>query len=323
MTNSGLLNITSYPNTNGATLSINSDIVNNGLASLLFGYNTNGATTNINNVTVSGVISGAAKVATYGTNGSLYTFSGPNTYTGETTLDGGTLSLGYSGSIETTPVITVNSNAILDVSGVAFTLGVGQTLKGNGSINGDVTANGTLSPGASVGTLTFNNNLTINGNLLFELNKSLVQSNDMINVLGTLNNTGAGKLTVSNLGPGLVAGDKFTLFSQSLPNGQNLTIVPPSGVAFTNTLADDGSITVLSAPPIVADYPTNIAFSVSGGKLMLSWPATHQGWYAQSNSVSVSSSSNWHDVPGSQIGTNLTITINPALPNVFYRLRHP
>ena len=309
------------------TLELSGSIETGAGSALVLGRRSTHTTTLTNlaqTIIVSGAIAGAGAVQTESTtNASLFTLAGANTYTGSTTVSGGTLSLGYTGSISNSPVITVSSNAILDVSGVAFALGVGQTLKGNGSINGDVTADGTLSPDASVGTLTFNNNLIINGNLLFELNKSLVQSNDMIAVLGTLNNTGTGKLTVSNLGPGLVAGDKFTLFSQSLPNGQSLTLVPPPGVTFTNTLAEDGSITVLSAPPIVADYPTNIAFSFSGGALMLSWPATHQGWYAQSNSVSVSSSSNWHDVPGSQTGTNLTITINPALTNVFYRLRYP
>ena len=275
-------------------------------------------------IIVSGAIVGAGAVQTESTtNASLFTVSGANTYTGDTTVNGGTLSLGYTGSISNSPVITVNSNATLDVSGVAFTLGVGQTLRGSGSINGSVTADGLVSPGPSVATLTFSNDLTINGKLRFHLNKALAPSNDVINVIGTLNNTGTGTLTVSNLGPGLVAGDKFTLFSQSVPNGQNFTLVPPPGVTFTNTLADDGSITVLSAPPIVADYPTNLAFSVSGGALTLSWPSTHQGWYAQSNSVGVASGSDWHDVPGSQAGTNLTMTINPAQANVFYRLRHP
>lgn len=319
VTNSGVLNITSYPNTNGATLTINSDIVNNGLASLRFGYNTNGATTNINNVTVSGIISGAATVATYGTNGSLYTFLAPNTYTGDTILNGGTLSLGYSGSIAATPVITVNSNATLDVSGVAFTLGTGQTLRGSGSINGNMTADGTIAPGPYVGTLTFTNDLTINGNLMFKLNKSLAQSNDVIHILGTLNNAGNGTLTVSNAGPGLVAGDRFTLFSQLVPNGQNLTIVPPAGVTITNNLADDGSITVLTAPPV----PTSITYSFNGSTLSLSWPASHLGWYAQSNSVSVASSNSWFDVPGSPGATSLSVPINPALTNVFYRLRQP
>jgi hypothetical protein len=39
--------------------------------------------------------------------------------------------------------------------------------------------------------------------------------------------------------------------------------------------------------------------------------------------VSVADSTSWHDIPGSQSGTNLTITIDPAKPEIFYRLRKP
>src|SRR6185295_16773409 len=82
-----------------------------------------------------------------------------------------------------------------------------------------------------------------------------------------------------------------------------------------------GSITVLASG--VASNPTNITFNVSGNTLSLTWPGSHLGWIAQSNSVNVASGSSWFDIAGSQSGTNLNITINPALANVFYRLRHP
>jgi autotransporter-associated beta strand protein len=275
-------------------------------------------------VTVSGVITGPGAVLTESTtNASLFTLSAANTYTGETTLNGGTLSLGYSGSIATTPVITVNSNAILDVSGVAFTLGVGQKLAGNGTVNGNVAADSVIRPGAPVGTLTFNNDLTINGNLVFDLNKSLAQSNGAIHVVGTLANTSVGTLTVSNLGPGLVAGDKFTLFNQPLPNGLSLTIIPPAGVTFTNQLADDGSLTVLTAPPLVNTNPTNITTSLSGNILTLSWPADYLGWRLLTNSVSATDTNAWFTYPGSATATNVVIPINPAKPHVFFRMIYP
>ncbi len=41
----------------------------------------------------------------------------------------------------------------------------------------------------------------------------------------------------------------------------------------------------------------------------------------QSNSVSVANSNDWFDVAGSDGVTNLSCTINPALTNVFYRMR--
>ena len=168
-------------------------------------------------------------------------------------------------------------------------------------------------------TSTFNQSLTVNGNLVFDLNKSLAPSNDVINVVGTLNNTGAGTLTVSNLGPALVAGDKFTLFSQSLPNGQNLTIVPPPGVTFTNNLADDGSITVLTAAPLTP--PTLSYTHLGGGQLRFSW-ADSGVLQSQTNSRIVGLSTNWHDYPSGAVSP-VTVTIDPANGSVFYRLALP
>lgn len=82
-----------------------------------------------------------------------------------------------------------------------------------------------------------------------------------------------------------------------------------------------GSITVLAST--IAAYPTNITASVNGNSLSLTWPATHLGWIAQSNSVSLANTNFWFDIAGSQSATNLNVIINPATPNVFYRLRHP
>jgi len=95
-----------------------------------------------------------------------------------------------------------------------------------------------------------------------------------------------------------------------------------TGVTGADTLTSAaGSITVLAAT-----IPTNsppIGFSFSGNTLSLTWPGTYQGWIAQSNSVNLANTNYWFDIAGSQAATNLTVTLNPALTNVFYRLRHP
>jgi hypothetical protein len=179
-----------------------------------------------------------------------------------------------------------------------------------------------LAPGdATVGALTINGDLTINGNLRFKLDKSSPLTSDLVVVSGSLQNGGTGTLAVTNLGPALVSGDTFVLFSQPLSNGGALTIAGPAGVTFANLLAANGSIQVLSAP--TATNPTNLVFSISSGTLQLSWPADHLGWYAQSNSVGLANSNFWFDIPGSQMGTNLSITINPSLPQMFYRMHRP
>lgn len=255
------------------------------------------------------------------------TLGGVNTYTGGTVVSNGTLALGVAGSIASSAGVEVRSNATFDVSAVSFTLGAAQTLKGGGTVNGNVTANGTIAPGDGVGTLTFNNDLNIAGNLTVELDKSQVQTSDYCQVAGVLVNSGTGTVTVTNLGPALATNDTFALFSQPVANGGALTITsgPGSGVVWTNLLAVDGTIKVLSVPNAVASNPTNITFSASGGTLALSWPTDHLGWIlqVQTNALSVGLKTNWFDVPGSQSMTATNIGVTAVTPTVFYRLRHP
>ncbi|MEI6078919.1 MAG: hypothetical protein WCS94_25325, partial [Verrucomicrobiota bacterium] len=68
----------------------------------------------------------------------------------------------------------------------------------------------------------------------------------------------------------------------------------------------------------------NIQFSVSGGKtLNLTWPGSYLGWFMQSNSVSLISASDWHDILGSDNVTNLAIPMDTSKTNVFFRMRKP
>jgi len=276
---------------------------------------------------INGVISdglAGGKLALNQTAGML-TLTGNNTYSGNTTITSSTLLLSGNGSISNTPVINLaNDSANLDVSGVSFTLGAGQTLEGTGMVSGDVFANGTIVPGALMGTLTLNGSLNIAGNLQFNVNKALGTPNSVLSVAGTLTNSGAGNVIVANVGvPTLTNNDTFTLFSQPVLNGNTLKIVGPAGVTFTNNLAVDGSITVLSVAPPVNPNPTNLTFSVSGNTLNLSWPADHLGWTLQTNSVALANTNYWFPYPGSAALTNVVITINPAKTSVFFRLVYP
>jgi autotransporter-associated beta strand protein len=101
------------------------------------------------------------------------TLSAANAYSGDTTINGGTLALSGAGSIAGSPAITLASGAIFDVSGLAggFTVSGGQTLAANGAtgiVNGNVSigsgslmlayTNGTPAMSITGGTLTMNNN---------------------------------------------------------------------------------------------------------------------------------------------------------------------
>ncbi len=112
-------------------------------------------------------------------NGSML-LSANNTYTGNTTVSGGTLALAgaSSNNIATSPTITLGAGGVLDVSGLSggsLALGPAQTLTGFGTVNGGVTSGGTGSqiiPGSlsSIGTLaTGNLNLSAGANLTFVL----------------------------------------------------------------------------------------------------------------------------------------------------------
>ena len=221
---------------------------------------------------------------------------------------------------------TLNLNAVNTYTGT--TLVSNGTLGGTGTIAGPVTiaATGTLAPGASVGTLNINNNLTIGGNVFIEVNKSLVQSNDLTIVAGTLANTGTGTVTVTNEGPALVAGDSFKLFNKPVVNGNALTIVSsPAGVTWTNRLAVDGSIAVVST---VSTTPPHLGSTVVGGNLVLSWPTDHIGWQllVQTNHLGSGISTNhldWDTVAGSSATNEVFIPINTAKPSEFYRMVYP
>jgi fibronectin-binding autotransporter adhesin len=256
------------------------------------------------NVTLSNVISdGTIAVGSLVKLGAgTLTLAVTNGYTGTTTVSNGTL--------------VVNST-----NTAASTIVYGGTLGGSGTFIGaapvTVTLNPgtTLAPGASVGTMTINGDLSIGGNVAIEVNKSLAQSNDLVVVTGALNNTGTGTLTVANLGPALVVGDKFTLFSQLVANGAALTVTG-GNATWANNLAVDGSISV--ATVLVVTPPTLTFTPIGGNSLQFSWTGSFK-LQSQTNSINVGISNNWVDYPGG--GTSpVTAPIDVTKGTVFFRL---
>lgn len=266
---------------------------------------------NVNNTalsTLAGVISdGGLAVPLTKTGNGVLVLSGLNTYTGPTHVGGGTLLV--NGQISTGGVIATNGN-----------------LGGAGTILGPVTvgADANLVPGNSaIGTLTINNSLTLAGDVMIEVNKALAQTSDLVAVNGALNNTGTGTVVVTNLGAtALVAGDRFQVFNKALTGGAAMAITG-AGMVWSNRLALDGSIVVLSAVPTIPTAPTNVVCSVSDGKLTLSWPSGYVGWELQSNSVSVADTTMWYTVPGSAATNQMILPLDATQPQVFYRMRYP
>jgi hypothetical protein len=73
--------------------------------------------------------------------------------------------------------------------------------------------------------------------------------------------------------------------------------------------------TIHPSPPI-------IQWSQAGSTLNLAWP-TNLGWILQTNAVGLTATDQWFTYPGSTSITNVSITINTAQTNVFFRMLHP
>lgn len=128
-----------------------------------------------------------------------------NTYSGTTTVEAGTLSLGSSGGIANAAEILVQTGAWFDVAGVApFLLAAGQTLAGGGTVTGNVAgvAGSRVNPGTALaaGTLTLANDLSLAGlGARFELTTSTIAGagvNDLLEVAGDVD-AGGSTVTVS------------------------------------------------------------------------------------------------------------------------------
>jgi fibronectin-binding autotransporter adhesin len=264
----------------------------------------------------------------------IMTLTADNPFTGNTTVNAGTIALSGSGSIGNSAMINIVSGATLDVSArtdVALTLNSGQTLIGNGGIYGSLTnlSGSVVSPGTltAVGNLGVTNDITLKGTLRLKLNRGASPNHDVLtSVSGTINY--GGTLTVTNIGAVLQTNDTFQLFPSAVTtfSGINLATTDATGNTYTweNDVATLGSIKVLTVTPSINPNPPQLQVSVSGSTMSLAWP-TNRGWILQSNSVSLTATSSWFPFPadGSVTVTNVNIPVNPTKTNVFFRMLKP
>lgn len=237
------------------------------------------------------------------------TLNTANTYSGPTTISGGSISLVNNGSIPNTATIDIANGAALDVSfrsDAALSVGTAQTLKGNGTFN-------------IVGKLTSA------GTIQLKANKSGVAlANDQIQMQGLAEVTYGGILKLDLSGDPLNSTDSFKLFDATTYAGTFSSItpsIPRAGFGWnTNTLVVDGTLRIVATDSI------NLIAEVvaSGTQLHLAWPADHLGWVLQSqtSAPNVGLSTNWFDVPGSAATNELFLPIGCAQGAVFYRLRY-
>ena len=260
------------------------------------------------------------------------TVSGANTYTGNTTINAGTLVLNSDNVIANSANISVDGGAVLDVSALTdgtLNLGASQTLSGLGTVLGSVNVSGALAPGPGIGTLTVTNVATLAGTSVFKLNRTnSPATNDQLVAASVI---AGGSLIVTNLGPDLITGSSYQLFSVPVTASFATVELPLKNATgsityiWTNKLAIDGSIQLLAGASPVNTAPTNLFSSFSNGVLALSWPADHTGWrlQVQTNSTGTGLGTNWVTVPNSTLVNSNNITVNPAAGAVFYRLVYP
>ncbi len=274
--NGGTVNFSTLPNLGGGAINFGGGALQyNGnsddISARIVTFNAGGATINIGSQNVNyanpvgnGGPGGLAKLGS----GTL-TLNGASAYTGNTLVGQGTLELGAGSSIPDSPVITVNSGAVLDtaVSGVNLGLSSGQTLAGLGQVNGVVTAvaNSTIVPATNgvIGTLSINGGLNVNN---CTLNMTFAPtSNSVIAVTGPLEITSLGKsfLQMTTLSPLPLGRYVIITYSGSLSGVP--AYLTPEGFNQPGALpVIDSTVSGQIAVDIVAAATNNITWSGSG-----------------------------------------------------------
>lgn len=297
-----------------------------------------------NTLTFSNVVSGSGNFGMQYQ--SIVKMAASNTYSGNITVPncnsgsdglGGHLDLIGNGSISHVPSIYLQGIAtgqayagymvVTNRTDGTLTLFPNQTLRGdNGS---QVIGSVVVGSGATLKMVNYQS-MTITSNLTFQAGSTNImdvsdalQQSDVVSVGGTL--TYGGTLQINTNGSALQANDSFQLFPNAASySGTFANIVPTTpgaGLAWnTNNLAVNGTLAVAAAVNLTPCVLTNM---VSGSQMTLSWPADHQGWLVQSNSVDLANPSDWYPIPETASETSYIINIDATQTNVFYRLISP
>ena len=185
---------------------------------------------------------------------------------------------------------------------------------------GNSAYNGTIKDGAGKLAVVMDEPGTLGGTNLFTGGFTL--SGGVLGGIVTVSNTFATNLTVS-VANGSVLNLAFNVTNQIA--GLVLAGVTQSNGVYkagmTSLITGTGALLV--AVPTGPSGPSAITNRIVGNTLQLSWPAG-QGWrlQMQTNSLSNGLGTNWvYVTDGTVSSTN--ITVNPASPAIFLRLRYP
>jgi autotransporter-associated beta strand protein len=265
------------------------------------------------NATFAGTIKNDGTTTFVKSGAGTWTLTGANSWSGGTTINGGlVLANNTSGSALGSGTVTVNT---------------GGALGGTGFVGAPVTldAGGGLSPGSNgLGTLTINSSLSLNSSAALRFELGTTGASDKVAVNGAL--TLGGVLYVTNLA-GFGAGT-YTLFTYTGALGGTLPAIAskPAGYSCTvdtNTSGQVRLVVQVQTPPFfnsVVATNSVLAFSGSGGP-------TNVPYYVLSSTNLALPLNTWGrfatNLFGPTGGFSFTDTVNPAVPQTFYRLQLP
>ncbi len=266
----------------------------------------------------------------------VITLTGANTYSGQTIINAGTLTLGAGATLPNTSLIaittnTVNGGAVIntfDVSALAgYTVGAGQVLSLNGGlVNGNLTlgtgSTNYIAPGCSnlVGNLNITGNLNLSGGTnIFVLDINNTPANDTVTVGGTLTASGVTTLQFVPPGSGLNAGT-YTLFTAANPVSATSANFSIAGLTAgprpqTFSIAVSGNTVQL----VVVGSPGNLTW-VGDGTANVWNTGTTSNWFNNLTSLKDVFYANdivtFDDTGSNTPAINLTGTLLPSAVNV-------
>lgn len=185
-----------------------------------------------------------------------WVLTGSSSYTGNTTITSGTLSIGASSALGNTAKIDVRTGGTLDLTALSsFAVSGSQTLQstGVGTVNapaGGVTVSGIAAPGgvAVTGTLNVVGSLTLAGITQMEISKSGGDTLSDLLLADTL--TLGGTLNVTALGDTLVGGESFILFSTNTGSFSAINLPGlADGLSWDTSHLSDGLLMVVVPEP--------------------------------------------------------------------------
>ena len=225
-----------------------------------------GAGGNATNATFSGVLVAATPasllVTKIGTN--TQTLTGQSYYTGATTVNGGTLTLGLGGNLVATPV-TVNNGGTFGaqpgISGASNAIGSSLALTGGATFIMADSATSTLNVS---GTAAFSG--VIPNTFVFDFNSSNSTTSDLLAIVGATTASGAGEqISVNNVGTVFTPGSQYTLISALSGLGTSkfslaTTKITIGGTVYSLSLANSTATTEILTLTSAAGTGPNAAY---------------------------------------------------------------